>query len=332
MPSFEPISSMAQGYNQNWFASSLLLHHLRQPSLDWLPVALAVASPHSLLDTFICLPSGHRKHHVKYSFIRSRLIMQQHRSSPRLHRFPHRIDYTLIPAPLDLTLPMKAESDSLPAIIVTPSSPSSARDFSIAFLAPPPKPTLRQRLPALSLPSPKLNFNFNFALNLPPPHLPRPLLCALPLHLPHGRPPPRRAPPAHRVLRAEPEPQRRAPRHGRRLLRLVVRALHLGRGRAPARARQDDPDGERAVSLVAIVALGHTGVHTVTEYGVVIHDLDPDLVKGKRGHPISLRPSTVGSSLQLFRFKLHVVAFVCCHRCIHITVFSVAPVTIPLCL
>ncbi|KAF8211540.1 hypothetical protein K438DRAFT_1807491 [Mycena galopus ATCC 62051] len=69
-----------------------------------------------------------------------------HRSSPRLHRFPHRIDYTLIPAPLDLSLPLKAEKDSLPAIIVTPSSPSSARDFSIAFLAPPPKPSIRERL------------------------------------------------------------------------------------------------------------------------------------------------------------------------------------------
>ncbi|KAJ6627428.1 hypothetical protein B0H10DRAFT_1869627 [Mycena sp. CBHHK59/15] len=66
--------------------------------------------------------------------------------APRLHRFPHRIDYTLIPAPLDLTLPLKTEKSSLPAIIVTPSSPSSARDFSIAFLAPPPKPSLRERL------------------------------------------------------------------------------------------------------------------------------------------------------------------------------------------
>ncbi|KAJ7162611.1 hypothetical protein C8R43DRAFT_1123302 [Mycena crocata] len=76
--------------------------------------------------------------------------MQQHRSSPRLHRFPHRIDYTLIPAPLDLSLPMKTEKDSLPAIIVTPSSPSSARDFSIAFLAPPPKPSVRERLSAFA--------------------------------------------------------------------------------------------------------------------------------------------------------------------------------------
>jgi len=68
--------------------------------------------------------------------------MAAHRS-PRLHRFPHRIDYTLIPAPLDLSLPEKGD---LPAIIVTPSSPSSAHDFSIAFLAPPPKPSIRERL------------------------------------------------------------------------------------------------------------------------------------------------------------------------------------------
>ncbi|KAJ7087229.1 hypothetical protein B0H15DRAFT_843150 [Mycena belliarum] len=76
--------------------------------------------------------------------------MQQHRSSPRLHRFPHRIDYTLIPAPLDLSLPLKTEKDALPAIIVTPSSPSSARDFHIAFLAPPPKPSVRERLGSLA--------------------------------------------------------------------------------------------------------------------------------------------------------------------------------------
>ncbi|KAJ7477133.1 hypothetical protein B0H11DRAFT_2234610 [Mycena galericulata] len=69
-----------------------------------------------------------------------------HRSSPRLHRFPHRVDYTLIPAPLDLSLPLKTEKDALPAIIVTPSSPSSTHDFSIAFLAPPPKLSLRERL------------------------------------------------------------------------------------------------------------------------------------------------------------------------------------------
>ncbi|KAJ7229059.1 hypothetical protein GGX14DRAFT_616569 [Mycena pura] len=72
------------------------------------------------------------------------------RSSPRLHRFPHRVDYTLIPAPLDLSLPLKTEKDSLPAIIVTPSSPSSARDFSIAFLSPAPKPSFADRLRSYS--------------------------------------------------------------------------------------------------------------------------------------------------------------------------------------
>ncbi|KAJ7499322.1 hypothetical protein FB451DRAFT_1205010 [Mycena latifolia] len=72
-----------------------------------------------------------------------------HRSSPRLHKLPHRLDYTLVPAPLDLSLPLKTEKDSLPAIIVTPSSPSSARDFAIAFLAPPPKPSVRERLSSL---------------------------------------------------------------------------------------------------------------------------------------------------------------------------------------
>ena len=52
----------------------------------------------------------------------------------------------------DLTLPLVAEKAPLPAIIVTPSSPSSTRDFAIAFLAPPAAPaltlSLRQRLAA----------------------------------------------------------------------------------------------------------------------------------------------------------------------------------------
>jgi hypothetical protein len=38
------------------------------------------------------------------------------------------------------------EKSPLPAIIVTPSSPVNTHDFSIAFLAPPPKPTVRERL------------------------------------------------------------------------------------------------------------------------------------------------------------------------------------------
>jgi len=68
------------------------------------------------------------------------------RPGPRLHRLPHRLDYTLIPAPLDLSLPLATEKSPLPAIIVTPSSPSSSHDFSIAFLAPPPKPSIIERI------------------------------------------------------------------------------------------------------------------------------------------------------------------------------------------
>lgn len=69
--------------------------------------------------------------------------------APRLHRLPQRLDYTLIPAPLDLSLPSITEKSPLPAIIVTPSSPSDEHRFSIAFLAPPlppPKPPIRERL------------------------------------------------------------------------------------------------------------------------------------------------------------------------------------------
>lgn len=69
---------------------------------------------------------------------------------PRIHRLPlnQRLDYTLIPAPLDLSLPLVTEKSHLPAIIVTPSSPSSSRDFSIAFLAPPKEPGFFERLGA----------------------------------------------------------------------------------------------------------------------------------------------------------------------------------------
>jgi len=74
------------------------------------------------------------------------------RTENRIHRLPKRMDYTLIPAPLDLSLPLAVEKSLLPAIIVTPSSPSltSASEtdspFFIAFLAPPPKPTMQERL------------------------------------------------------------------------------------------------------------------------------------------------------------------------------------------
>ncbi|KAF9040679.1 hypothetical protein BJ165DRAFT_1311703, partial [Panaeolus papilionaceus] len=69
--------------------------------------------------------------------------------APRLHRLPVRTDYILVPAPLDLSLPQMTEKSTLPAIIVTPCSPSSARDFSIAFIQPPPKQPLRERLASL---------------------------------------------------------------------------------------------------------------------------------------------------------------------------------------
>ncbi|GBE79372.1 hypothetical protein SCP_0205700 [Sparassis crispa] len=65
---------------------------------------------------------------------------------PRLNRLPQHLDYTLIPAPLDLSLPLVDEKAPLPAIIVTPSSPSHDGDFSIAFLIPPQKPTAFRRL------------------------------------------------------------------------------------------------------------------------------------------------------------------------------------------
>uniref|UniRef100_A0A8H8CLP8 Uncharacterized protein n=1 Tax=Psilocybe cubensis TaxID=181762 RepID=A0A8H8CLP8_PSICU len=80
------------------------------------------------------------------------------RGGPRVHRLPQRTDFKLIPAPLDLSLPLP-EKSPLPAIIVTPSSPTNTRDFSIAFLAAEPKPTVRQRLSSakiLSSPSLRL--------------------------------------------------------------------------------------------------------------------------------------------------------------------------------
>lgn len=45
----------------------------------------------------------------------------------------------------DLTLPLVDEKADLPAIIVTPSSPIGEKDFAIAFLAPKPQPTMRER-------------------------------------------------------------------------------------------------------------------------------------------------------------------------------------------
>jgi len=69
------------------------------------------------------------------------------RPAPGTHRLPQRLDYNLIPAPLDLSLMQVTEKSSLPAIIVTPSSPSvDTPQFYIAFLNPPPKPSLRERI------------------------------------------------------------------------------------------------------------------------------------------------------------------------------------------
>jgi len=64
----------------------------------------------------------------------------------RPNRLPQRLDYTLIPAPLDLSKPLVDDNAALPAIIVTPSSPSGASDFSIAFLAPEKKEPLVSRV------------------------------------------------------------------------------------------------------------------------------------------------------------------------------------------
>jgi len=65
---------------------------------------------------------------------------------PRLHRLPQWTDQILIPAPSDLSLTDVAGKSPLPTIIVTPSSPSSNRDFSLAFLPSQPKPSFRDRL------------------------------------------------------------------------------------------------------------------------------------------------------------------------------------------
>ncbi|KAF6762409.1 hypothetical protein DFP72DRAFT_1060656 [Ephemerocybe angulata] len=68
------------------------------------------------------------------------------RPGPGIHRLPRRLDYALVPAPLDLSLDTMTEKSPLPAIIVTPSSPTHSKDFAIAFLAPPPRPSLPARL------------------------------------------------------------------------------------------------------------------------------------------------------------------------------------------
>ncbi|EIW82186.1 hypothetical protein CONPUDRAFT_40038, partial [Coniophora puteana RWD-64-598 SS2] len=84
------------------------------------------------------------------------------RPAPRLHRLPQRLDYTLVPAPLDLSLPQATEKSSLPAIIVTPSSPSAESNYYIAFLSPPPKATFRERISPYLSPS-QLSFKARIA-------------------------------------------------------------------------------------------------------------------------------------------------------------------------
>ncbi|KAG2345068.1 hypothetical protein BDR05DRAFT_146980 [Suillus weaverae] len=79
------------------------------------------------------------------------------RQAPRIHRLPQRLDYNLIPAPLDLSLPLATEKSPLPAIIVTPSSPASdTPEYYIAFLKPPSKPTFRERISEYSPFQPQL--------------------------------------------------------------------------------------------------------------------------------------------------------------------------------
>jgi len=68
-------------------------------------------------------------------------------SPGRIHRLPQRLDYTLIPAPLDLdlTVPLTPEKSPFPTVIVTPAEPARPTDFAFAFIAPRPKVTLRER-------------------------------------------------------------------------------------------------------------------------------------------------------------------------------------------
>ncbi|KAI0316130.1 hypothetical protein OF83DRAFT_1173200 [Amylostereum chailletii] len=65
-------------------------------------------------------------------------------STPRRHRLPQHRDYVLVPKPADFTL--NDQKSPLPAIIVTPSSPSCSADFSIAFIAPTPEPGVLERV------------------------------------------------------------------------------------------------------------------------------------------------------------------------------------------
>lgn len=59
----------------------------------------------------------------------------------------------------DLSSPLVDEKALLPAIIVTPSSPSGETDFCIAFIAPPQKPTVRERVSTALARVPKFSFH-----------------------------------------------------------------------------------------------------------------------------------------------------------------------------
>lgn len=76
----------------------------------------------------------------------------------RPRRLPRHLnlDYTLTPAPPNLSISTLAEKSPLPAIVVTPSSPSNEKRFSIALLAPPKKPSARERVAEYFFPKPHL--------------------------------------------------------------------------------------------------------------------------------------------------------------------------------
>ncbi|KAF8897154.1 hypothetical protein BD779DRAFT_1667170 [Infundibulicybe gibba] len=138
-----PLSSSSITFKPQFqiFASRLLCSH-------------QAPHPHSLYKSHSFYPHRYRQDCLSdlythsFSHQSTSYIARHGRSAPRLHRLPQRLDYTLIPAPLDLSLPLATEKSPLPAIIVTPSSPCSTHDFSIAFLAPPPKPSIRDRISA----------------------------------------------------------------------------------------------------------------------------------------------------------------------------------------
>jgi len=82
----------------------------------------------------------------------------------RLHRLPQWTDYILIPAPLDLSLTEVAGKSPVPAVIVTPCSPSSSHDFSLAFLPKPTEPTLSERVQSYLHSTPGLRARYIFCL------------------------------------------------------------------------------------------------------------------------------------------------------------------------